>query len=159
MCIRDSIRSLRVFKECSWPGQALSTFQSKWCARKVGRIRRSGVAVSFQATLRVSDSNASPCGDLAKRTSCSDAALARGNEKNPRASSSKAFCSLEAPCATCFGATGRNRTCDVAFGGPHDIHFTTVARGQPRILAPRDLPACAQCGSPVYCARFCQPDT
>ncbi len=25
------------------------------------------------------------------------------------------------------GATGRNRTCDVAFGGPHDIHFTTVA--------------------------------
>ena len=28
-----------------------------------------------------------------------------------------------------FGATGRNRTCDVAFGGPNDIHFTTVARG------------------------------
>ncbi len=27
------------------------------------------------------------------------------------------------------GATGRNRTCDVAFGGLHDIHFTTVARG------------------------------
>ena len=26
-----------------------------------------------------------------------------------------------------LGATGRNRTCDVAFGGPHDIHFTTVA--------------------------------
>ena len=26
-----------------------------------------------------------------------------------------------------FGATGKNRTCDAAFGGPHDIHFTTVA--------------------------------
>lgn len=26
------------------------------------------------------------------------------------------------------GATGRDRTCDAAFGGPHDIHFTTVAR-------------------------------
>ena len=25
------------------------------------------------------------------------------------------------------GATGKNRTCDAAFGGPHDIHFTTVA--------------------------------
>ena len=32
------------------------------------------------------------------------------------------------------GATGRNRTCDVAFGGPHDIHFTTVAR-QPALYA------------------------
>jgi hypothetical protein len=32
------------------------------------------------------------------------------------------------------GATGKNRTCDAAFGGPHDIHFTTVAR-QPGILS------------------------
>ena len=34
------------------------------------------------------------------------------------------------------GATGKNRTCDVAFGGPHDIHFTTVAAKPGIVVSP-----------------------
>ena len=54
--------------------------------------------------------------------------------------------------APSLGATGRNRTCDVAFGGPHDIHFTTVAH-QRQILAP-GAAAPGRCPFPGEAGRY-----